>query len=77
VCVDCQQAVWAITAISELAVASYQEDVYGVVQRVRDSIWRQHFNWFELVEYNKKSYLKKLLGSLIHGLETFATSVRT
>lgn len=31
---DCQLQVWAITSISELAVASYTEDMYGVVQRV-------------------------------------------
>lgn len=31
---DCQLQVWAITSISELAIASYAEDVYGVVQRV-------------------------------------------
>lgn len=31
---DCQLQVWAITSISELAVASYTEDTYGVVQRV-------------------------------------------
>lgn len=32
---DCQLQVWAVTSISQLAVASYTEDTYGVVQRVR------------------------------------------
>jgi hypothetical protein len=35
---DCQLQVWAITSISELAIASYAEDVYGVVQRSLPSI---------------------------------------
>ncbi len=36
-CGDSQLTVWAITSISELAIASYSEDVYGVVQRVRET----------------------------------------
>ncbi len=31
---DCQLQVWAIASISELAVSSYAEDTYGVVQGV-------------------------------------------
>lgn len=47
---DCQLQVWAIASVSELAVASYTEDVYGVVQRVstfsiKDSV---HFNSLHL-----------------------------
>ena len=32
---DSQLLVWIITSISELAIASYSEDVYGIVQRVK------------------------------------------
>ena len=33
---DSQLLVWAIVGLSELVSASYSEDSYGVVQRVRD-----------------------------------------
>ena len=33
---DSQLQVWAIIGLSELVAASYAEDSYGVVQRVRD-----------------------------------------
>ena len=35
---DSQLQVWAIIGLSELVSASYAEDSYGVVQRVRNTI---------------------------------------
>lgn len=46
---DCQLQVWAITSISELTVASYTEDSFGVVQRVSAHIeYQSSFNTFSV-----------------------------
>lgn len=56
---DCQLQVWAITSISELAVASYTEDMYGVVQRV---------SFFYNVEVLWSDFFLQSLTSIIESL---------